>query len=191
MKTTQHKCPCCGKMFWSFTSDIKANLYNENWQGFICRDCAYWLDYIKKNRPYREIIAGVCYNFLPPQTEKKPGVMLGGKGMKYILKTDGSTNKSNDIWKIGKVPERFKKQLPNTGWWISRRNFRNLRYGWYKCDNKGCYDRYHCLRYEIEKEIEPYNIVPDNWQIGDEKCPVFVNLHEIEDFDGQEILNAI
>ncbi len=188
MKTTQHKCPCCGKIFWSFNSDIEAKSYNKEWNGYLCRDCAVWLDYINKENPYTEVIAGVCYDFLPPQTNIRPGDMLGGKGMKYILKKDGSTKKSNDIWKIGVVPQRFKERLSDTGWWISKKNFSHLRYGWYLCDNKGCYDRYHCLRYDIRQEKSgPYNTIPENWIIGDEKCPIFINANEIEDFEGHDI----
>lgn len=188
MKTTQHKCPCCGKMFWSFTSNIMAGSYNKEWQGLICRDCAMWLDFINEKRPNIEIITGVCYEFLPPQENIGPGDILGGRGMRYILKKDGSAKKSNDIWKIGTVPPHLSKMLPNTGWWISRKNFRNLRFGWYLCDNKGCLDRYNCLRYDIRQETSPYNTIPTDWNVGDEKCPIFVNAQEVADFDGHDIL---
>ena len=186
MKTTQHKCPCCGKTFWSFTSNVKASSYNKEWEGVLCRDCANWLDLIKEKRPTIEVMAGICYDFLPPQKDIGPGDMLGGGRMKYILKKDGSVKKSNDIWKIGVIPQHLREQLPNTCWWISRKNFRSLQRGWFGCDNKGCYDRYSCLRYDVRQEEKrgPYNAIPDNWQIGDEKCPVFCDIREIENYDG-------
>ena len=88
MKTTQHKCPCCGKTFWSFTSNVNASSYNKEWEGVLCRDCANWLDLINEKRPNMEVMAGVCYDFLPPQKDIGPGDMLGGGRMKYILKKD-------------------------------------------------------------------------------------------------------
>ena len=188
MKTTQRKCPCCGKTFWSFTSDAKASSYNKEWEGTLCRDCTNWFNLINEKRPDMEVIDGICYDFLTPQKDIGPGDTLGGGRMKYILKKDGSVKKSNDIWKIGVVPQHLKEKLPDTAWWISRRNFRNLRYGWYECDNKGCFDRYHCMRYHIKQEdSKPYNVVPDNWQIGDEKCPIFISTSEIENYNGERI----
>lgn len=191
MKAYRYKCPCCGKVFWEFSGGTEANHYNKEWQGHLCHDCANWLDYINADKPYMEILGGTCYDVLPPQKDVGPGDMLGGGHMRYILKKDGSTKKSNDIWKIGVVPSHMKNLFPNTGWWISCKNYRNLRFGWYQCDNKGCLDRYNCLRYDITKETEPYNIIPNDWSVGDEKCPIFVNTLEIEDYNGERPENTI
>ena len=192
MSTHQRKCPCCGKMFWDFTSTTDGRAFNKAWKGLVCHDCASWLRFIKEKSPNREVIAGVCYDFLPPQTVLNPGDMLGGGHMKYILKKDNTIKKSNDIWKIGEVPLQFRELLPDTGWWITRRIYYRLKRGFFDCENVGCFDRYHCLRYDVRKEYGkgPYNMVPKTWQVGNEKCPSFCNILDIEHYDGFETLDV-
>ena len=189
MKTHQQTCPCCGKKFWNFTSIANAQDYNKDWQGLVCGDCAIWLDFIKSPKPCMEIIGGICYEFLPPQRDIGAGDTLGGGRMKYILKKDGSAKKSNDIWKIGEVPYHLREQLPDTGWWCSRSVFQRMQRMPFICRNQGCYDRYHCLRYDFRQEYEtgPYNAIPKDYCIGDEKCKSFVNILEIEHYDGDEM----
>ncbi len=189
MKTHRRKCPCCNRLFWDFTSTADGHDFDKTWKGTLCNDCACWMEYIKSEKPHMEIIAGTCYDFLPPQYDWGPGDTLGGGHMKYILKKDGSIKKSNDIWKIGEVPQRFRDVLQDTGWWITRRLFLRLRRGMFECGNKGCFDRYHCLRYNVKKEYDggPYNRIPRNWCVGDEKCPSFCNILEIENYDRLEM----
>lgn len=185
MRAYRRKCNSCGNTFWDFTDS------KENWSGAVCSDCAIWLELIRTGRPYLETIAGICYDFLPPQKDIGAGDTLGGGRMRYILKKDGSVKKSNDIWKVGVVPYRFRDKLPDTGWWITRKVYYRLLRGTFSCENMGCYDRYHCLRYNIKSEYGtgPYNIIPKNWIVGDERCPSFCNILEIEHFDDYEILD--
>ena len=190
IKTHKHTCPCCGKTFWGFTSTADAKYFSKRWKGLVCNDCATWLNYIRSQRPNMEVIAGVCYDFLPPQTNIGAGDMLGGGRMKYILKKDGSTKKSNDIWRIGVVPLHLRHILPDTGWWCSRKMFYRLQRTPFVCMNQGCYDRYHCLRYDIKQEYAtgPYNSIPRNYCVGDEKCPSFINILEIQHYDNYETI---
>lgn len=39
------------------------------------------------------------------------------------------------------------------------------------CDRKGCFDRYDCIWYNVEKETEPWNKIPKNHVPGEERCP--------------------
>lgn len=191
MRTRQQTCPCCGKKFWSFTSFADASRYNRNWKGGVCGDCAMWLDFAKSPNQNIEIINGICYEFLPPQKNVGAGDMLGGWRMRYIFKKDGSVKKSNDIWKIGEVPCHLRELLPDTGWWCSRTVFQRMKQIPFVCRNLGCYDRYHCMRYDFRQEYEtgPYNAIPRDYRTGDEKCKSFVNILEIEHYYGDEIMN--
>lgn len=192
MSTHQHKCPCCGKTFWDFTSMTKAHTFDKAWNGFVCNDCANWLKLAASKNANLEVIAGVCYDIQPPQKNIGAGDMLGGDGyMHYILKKNGEIKKSNDIWKYGEVPQCLRDRLPDTGWWISGKLFHRLRRGRFECQNIGCYDRYHCLLYNIKQEYEsgPYNAIPRDWLVGDEKCPSFCNILDIEHYDSFETID--
>lgn len=97
----------------------------------------------------------------------------------YIMKADGTVKRSNDVWHQGEIPEMFRHLFPNTAKFISCQLFRRLNNrSWFQCQRKGCYDRYHCYWYHpelTEPDGEPWNIIPDNWIIGGEMCPNFVN----------------
>ena len=188
---SQRTCSCCGKKYWDFAASFRNHAQDSAWQGDLCDDCASWIKYINSSDDNLEVIAGVCYNFLPPQREIKPGDTLGGGRMKYILKKNGEIKKSNDIWKIGEVPQALRDKLPDTGWWISRKLFRRLKQRAFQCKNKGCYDRYHCLRYNIKQEYVngPYNKIPRSWCVGGENCPSFCNILEIQHYDNFESID--
>ena len=123
LKTVRiQQCSCCGKKYWPLSvadSPITKKMMEEQ----VCYDCANWKTLIEQPKEHGEIIAGIYYDFLPPQKIDAPGLFLGGERMKYIYKKDGTVKKSNDIWKVGEVPITFREQLPDTGWWITKKLF--------------------------------------------------------------------
>ncbi len=182
-------CSCCGKKYWPLPvadSPVTMKMVDEH----VCYDCANWKLLIDQPKEHCEIIAGIYYDFLPPQKIDAPGLFLGGTGMRYILKKDGSVKKSNDIWQIGEVPLAFRDALSDTGWWVTKKLYNRLRKPWFWCNNIGCYERYHCLRYDVKQEYnkKPYNKIPNTWIVGKEKCPSFLNILEIQHYDVQEPL---
>ena len=93
----------------------------------------------------------------------------------YIRKFDGTLIKSNNVWHQGKIPEHFRKDLPDTADFLTLMDFQKLKNDPYKCMAKGCWDRYHCLRYDQSCEKDgPFNIIPDSHIPGNEHCPSFV-----------------
>ena len=183
--TKSYKCKYCGKKIYSteFTPKLdKSQL--------VCGECAYWNNLINTPNQYIEVINYTAFEFLPYQ---EPGLgKILGETM-YILRKNGEVAMSNDVWEKGKIPDRFLSYFPNTAYAISKKIYRKLSKGKMGCWAKGCFDRYHCYRYDYKKEIgkEPYNIVPKDWTVGNEHCPAFINILDIkglEFFDINDIL---
>ena len=177
------QCSICGKRFWAH--DIMANsLAKYAKEKSLCLECAKWMQ-LSEYRPFNlEIIDGVAYKVFP-LTEKEPGACLGGKGkLKCIIHADGTSCVSNDIWTIGKVPERFYDLFPRTGWWIKNWYKARLLKGALHCKGKMCYDRYHCFRYDYTQEFDtgPFNIPPKDHIVGSENCKQFINILDIENY---------
>lgn len=146
----------------------------------LCSTCATWEQFIKNKSPNAEIIDGYAYIFNPYVLDISPGTILGQKGRKFrILRKDGIVKKSNDVWNIGKVPEHYRDQLPDTAWFITTKgyNILNALQG-RLCNKKGCYDRYHCLVYDIVNEKVKYNSIPRDYIVGTERCGSFVNINK-------------
>lgn len=186
-------CNQCGKKFW-----------NHGWafsplgefakRKEVCLECARWLDYIRKQHKDHIIIDGVIYRVLPKQ-KKAYGVILGSKGkIKFILKKDRTAIESNDIWVVGTIPELFRDKLPDTGWWVTDKTMgKRLVSEDFKCEGRQCYDRYHCYRYDYTQEFEegPFNAIPKDWIVGDERCGSFVNIQCIKGYDYYNIKDIL
>jgi len=174
----------CGRPYSLANFDSRNGTYLRMVEEGICYDCAHWSEYeLGENN---EIIGGILFEVCPAQTILNPSVMLGGKGMRYILKRDFTVVKSNDIWKIAEIPQNFREKFADTGWFISRQFYYRWHRTQMKCHSRGCMDRYHCFRYDYREEYElgAYNKVPKDWTVGDENCEEFVNMLDIKRYDG-------
>lgn len=186
LKAKRHTCKRCGKVFWTLATNNESPVCHIMEQRNLCAVCAYWTYRLEVPREETQVIDGIYYDFLPPVKRLQVGEMIGGKGMKYIMLRDGSVKKSNDIWKIGTIPYIFRDEYPDTAWWIDKVTFNKInRTRAFVCHNKGCYDRYHCMRYDIRGEYDkgPWNIVPSRHIVGNEHCPSFINLRNIRHYD--------
>ncbi|NDV63966.1 hypothetical protein [Bacteroides sp. 224] len=146
----------------------------------ICFKCAFWLDKIENPNPNREIIDGQHCTFHPSQNERSYFQGCGGREF-YILRNDKSLAMSNNVWFQGKIPDRFRESLPNTAQFISKRTYTKLKNNSFQCKAKGCWDRYHCLRYDIsiEEGAGPWNIIPKTHNPGEENCESFINKNKL------------
>ena len=180
------QCSQCGKQVYAFNLYDEERLCKTMTRKHICWECAYWGYFLKHLPKYLEIIGNRCYQVLPFIKDTSFNQILGGNGKtKYILKKNGDCIKSNDIWWINIIPWKYQSQLQPTGWWTTKRVYTSLQRSKHKCIAKGCLDRYHCYRYQYQNEFdkEPYNKVPKNWIVGSERCPAFIPLREIKDYD--------
>jgi hypothetical protein len=128
----------------------------------------------------REIINGRHYVFHPRQDKKLYFQNFGGHEF-HALRNDGSLIMSNNVWFQGEIPERFKEKLPDTAKLISKRTYKKLKNNNFKCKSKGCWDRYHCFRYDnsIEEKYGPWNSIPKTHKPGEEDCESFINKNQL------------
>ena len=176
------KCVYCGKDICTFNFDKKSPIYLMMRKVGCCYECAYWENLYDNPLEHMEVIEHTLYDFLPYR-EPRFGEMLGST--MYILRIDGTPVYSNDVWKKGKIPNYFLHKFPETAYPISKKTYKKLTTGRMGCVAIGCLDRYHCYRYNIQNELKtgPYNKVPRDWIVGDEKCPAFINLKEIKHYN--------
>ncbi len=180
--TTEQVCHLCGSPIELESYDQKSRLTKKMKHERLCFNCAFWTDKFENPPKGREIINGSHY-ILHPWNNDRFGRFNGfGTGGFYILHNDGTVLRSNDVWFQGNIPERFKDKFPNTARAITRSAYTKLKDNvLFKCDRKGCFDRYHCFFYhadEIEKN-GAWNEVPANHVIGGEECELFLDKDKI------------
>lgn len=170
-------CSKCGVRLLDAGHDRHHRLYKRMTDENLCHECAYWLDLIESPGEYLEVIDGVCYRIYPMADKRDCTVLLGGKGIRrFFARKDLTPFESNDIWLVGAVPQRFIEHFPDTAFEITRYGFNRLSVNHKRCKARLCFDRYHCLRYMTELESNgPLNEIPNNWRVGNEHCPPFIN----------------
>lgn len=145
----------------------------------FCYECAFWEAIKDRKLGDCQIIEGICYLIYP--AVKGDAIYLNilgqnGRDM-YLLKRDGSVLHSNDVWVIGKVPERYRNILCDTAWLITKRAYNIIRNSKSMCKKRGCMDRYHCYLYDISIEKDgPFNKITRDYIVGSEHCGRFVNI---------------
>lgn len=175
------KCHLCGATERLDDYGTSSPFYNTMREQHVCFSCAFWLDKIQNPPADREIIKGHHYTIHP--TAKRPDNILRGFNGKefFIRRFDGTLIKSNNVWHQGEIPERFRKDLLDTATFISLMTFQRLQNDSHRCLAKGCWDRYHCFRYDLSCEKDgAFNKIPTNHHIGDEHCPSFINIAELK-----------
>ena len=174
-------CTKCGARMLFQGYDTQFRLAHIMQRRQICYDCAYWEDLKEFPLENMEVIGNKCYRIGPVADRKDKSLILGGKGkMHYFMRPDWSVFRSNDIWLIGTIPERFRSEFAQTAVEVTIRVYRQLNRNNKKCKARGCLDRYHCLRYNIELEKNgPFNTVPATWNVGDEHCGFFINKDDV------------
>lgn len=173
------KCTVCKKTFLYEGPPLRVSegyLYVKD-HG-MCFECGYWSGFINKGLENVQIANGVVYKIMP-YIEAPPIYMtLGGNGKtRYFVTKDLHAYKSNDVWLIGTVPLMFRDRLKDTGWFCEKSVYRKISLFNKTCNERGCFDRYKCFRfnYALEKEKGAFNCVPDDWVDGGEHCRYFVN----------------
>lgn len=178
----------CGKKFLRIDHPIRngaetlARIVKEK---DICYECAFWTNLIDEPPDGLQVTGGKCYNVLPFIENPTIYMTLGSGGnTRYFLTNDYELIKSNDVWFIGTIPQRFKEHLPNTGWFCSKKVYEKWSNFNGRCYERGCFDRYKCLRFKTEIEIQEgaFNSLPPVWKYGDECCRDFINTDEIENY---------
>lgn len=157
-------CSCCGRL----VTDMEAR-DTEKWcDGGMCMECTYWTD-LCHNPPskYCVVIDGRLYHFPPARKTTKETLVAFTTNRKIIS--------SNTAWNYGVVPKRFQPFFPTSAHMISQKEAEIMkRCPDYRCKKLGCWDRMQCFWFgEDEKN---WNKIPKDHKIGDECCPLFINI---------------
>lgn len=174
------RCSKCNAAYEQDSFDPRQKLTVLMKQRELCFQCAFWIDKIEKPPEYAEVVNGSHFTFHPWNNSPLAFQGSGGHAF-YIIRENGSVLKSNNVWRQGDVPERFREQLPDTARFISKRTYSQLNDNSFVCKAKGCWDRYNCYRYDlaIEETAGPWNVVPQSHTLGDEKCESFINKNKL------------
>lgn len=182
------RCSVCNKKFLRYDRKVEAGIA-DSWEYVrehkVCFECGFWMQLIEHRPDGLQVINGVCYRILPFVDEPKFTMLLGSNGKKYyFVTTDRKPFKSNDVWRIGVVPQQFRNQLQDTGWFCDKSVYGRLLNFDKMCKEVGCLDRYKCFRFRTELEIKngPYNEVPKKWVVGGERCRYFINTDKIKNY---------
>jgi hypothetical protein len=82
----------------------------------LCFKCNYWTEQL--NTPLNQLILkGEHFRAKPDETETelvRSALMRGYGGSKFtVIKTDGVTYTTTDLWAQGRIPEIFRKRMPD------------------------------------------------------------------------------
>lgn len=174
-------CTACGKKIDTYHFNQDYYVYKYMAERHVCKDCAIWIEKIESRPEYTEIINHNYYNVYPYMSELLNYTLLKGK-TRFILRSDNTISKSNNIVFVGQIPAHFWEFAKDTAVFISEPAYRNIKSknGPLICQNKGCWDRHRCLWYaENMAPIEEFNKIPNTHQYGQECCPDFINKEEI------------
>ena len=174
------RCTSCRKTYFTqgFSAD-RISMIMRNKQ--VCYNCAYWMHIMESPPENMEIVDGKCIKVFPMVEEVDESMMLGGNGrVRYFVRPDLSTIKTNDVWEIGVLPKKFKKKMPDTLIEVTEAAYEktNKTKSRKICTSRGCFDRYSCVRYnrKIETDkIGAYNKIPTRWKAGGEGCSYFID----------------
>lgn len=177
--SNEYVCTSCGmtedSSKFSSTSSLRPIMEANN----LCFHCAFWFDKIQHPDENCEIINGKYYIF---ETILYPKSILDKLCRKDIcvIHSDNTVRIGNHVRLLGVIPPLFRPSLPDTAKYIGKKLFRNLEDDLNPCSAKGCWDRYHCFRYDLSAEPPtPWNVIPKSHKVGDERCYRFINIKDI------------
>lgn len=175
------ECTVCSSMYTSndFYADNAITGIMQELE--VCYNCAYWIDKIR-NRPVgSEVLNGHLY-IIHPFVKRPMNLIQGSLGKElYIIKNDYTIIRTNNAWDLGKIPERFIQHFPQTGRLMPLLLYQKFSADPHRCYARGCWNRYHCLRYKMELEMDgPFNQVPKGYILGSDPCPTFINTNELK-----------
>lgn len=176
-------CSHCGKQedleaFRSIRNPLVSKMRNEQ----ICFDCAYWINWLNNPEPDTIVISGKLYKLASP-LQQLPLSKTRARALQFIVKADTvQVYATTNLILRGVIPPKLLQLFPNQYNFITRDEYRRIiGFDAEMCLSKGCFDRYHCLWYraDIAEPVEPWNIIPKDYQIGDECCPSFINKYKL------------
>lgn len=168
------QCHICGTEYELRAFSRKHRLTKVMREQHICFDCAFWLERLQD--PDGIIINGKHYTLTPIEvtfTARKKNPVT------CVLRHDGRVVAAEEFYCSGTIPDRFSSFRDNAKF-ISIATFRKIDNNPFKCKLKGCWDRYNCVRYDLEAEKDgPWNLIPKSHKTGEEYCESFINKNNL------------
>lgn len=173
------QCTYCGKQ-----EDIevfrltKSPLVSKMRADKLCFECAYWMGWLKNREPETIVIDGQLFKMTNSLIQPNL-IEARAKDLRFIMTV--SSHKAfacRGLILRGTVPTQFQSILPDEYRFITKTEYASIyKFQAEMCLSKGCFDRYHCIWYraDIAEPDEPWNTIPQNYKIGSELCPSFVN----------------
>ena len=171
-------CKKCGKAIDAYYFSDKPQVLSKIRESELCFDCLFWQDFIN-NRPENiKIIDGCAWQFIPLKTPffkyhcNRPEIKC------IFSPTTKKLFHTTQAKLIGRIPKQFEDELPTEYRFVSGDTyFRLQKYMCNHCRSKGCWDRYQCVWYDesITEPNGPWNRIPKNHKVGDDKCERFIN----------------
>ena len=174
-------CSRCGKRedleaYRLISSPLVAKMREDR----ICFDCAYWQSWLSNPEPDTVIISGKLYKLTQP-IQVSNLRQVRAKDMCFLIDaTSNHVYTGRDLILRGTIPSQFHSILRDQYKFITGEEYRRVyQYNAEMCLSKGCFDRYHCIWYraDIAEPDGPWNTIPQDYVIGGEYCPSFVNKH--------------
>lgn len=171
-------CSFCGKCedleaFRTLSSPIVAKMRDER----LCFDCAYWKMWLEHPEPETVVIDGGLYKLAEPLFCANLNQIHAAKTVFVVDPATDTAYACRDLPLRAIIPPQFISKFPDRYHFITKDEYcRMYKYDAEMCLSKGCFDRYHCLWYraDIAEPDEPWNEIPQNYVIGGECCPSFV-----------------
>lgn len=170
-----YKCKKCGAIVDLRTlqwADEHAKLMMKH---RVCFECLFWdcSENLPKNE-YTYIYNGKIYVFAQD--------LYCTNNKVYIFTKDHKMLKGSIVC-VGKVPDNANLTNNTTGHFVGKVLY-NKKDDIFLCNAKGCWDRYRCAIYNREMEKGgPWNIVPDDYEVGGEGCISFIDIEKLKTFE--------
>lgn len=181
-KYPRYTCSLCGVPVDLEDYNKKAQMTQAMKQDMVCFSCAYWSKQLNESNDLHQIIDGKLWIFNPWTSQEDKPAYPGHRGEPfYIMLNNKDVMRSNNVQLLGDVPAYFKQSNPDTAQFITGKAYKIIKnHPFFKCQSKGCWDRYHCYWYDESNEINgPWNVIPQKHKIGDECCEIFLNKTEV------------
>lgn len=144
----------------------------------LCFECAYWTEWLDNRETDTIIINKQLFKLTEPLIQPTL-IQARAKDLEFVIAAN--SNKAfacRGLMLRGEIPTQFQAILPDDYKFITKDEYARIyRFQAEMCLSKGCFDRYNCIWYrqDIAEPDEPWNIIPQNYKIGSELCPSFVN----------------
>lgn len=170
-----YKCSLCGQPVVPilFKEDTESDILHYMKEHSVCFECSFWKCNATKilSETNLYLVDGHIMK-IPPQT-----LQSNAKGKAFFEGKFVFTSVSSIDY--GQPPKWVNTNSLKRAIIIKHNLYRDISLlpPSYKCNKKGCFDRYACHWFDVSSEElnGPFNTLPKNYEVGGTYCPLFIN----------------